>query len=129
MACRVLVTDDDDLFAELATLLLDSHPEVEVVGRARDGLEALELAQELRPDVVTMDIEMPRLDGVEATRRLRALADPPLVVVVSSSLFENEIEEARRSGAHGYVTKSRVDAELVTVVLGACRGEAFVAAP
>lgn len=128
MGCRVLIADDDDLFVELLVAMLDPH-RFEIVGRARDGREAVELARRLRPDVVTMDIEMPRLNGIDATREICKLPEPPPVVVVSSSLFLDEaVEEAREAGAHGYVTKARVQDELVDVVLGACRGEPFVAA-
>jgi len=96
-----------------------------VVGRARDGAEGVELARRLRPDVVTMDLEMPRLDGIEATRRILSLDPPPRVVVVSSSSFADAIAEARRAGAHGFVGKPRIHANLVRVVVAACRGEAF----
>ena len=121
----MLVVDDDDLFAGLITLLLDGRDDVDVVGRARDGLEAVELVTRLHPDVVTMDIEMPRLDGVEATRRVLGADPPPRVVVVSSSLFDDAIAEARRAGAHGFVSKARMHANLADVVVAACRGEAF----
>lgn len=125
MNCRVLLVDDDDLFVELLTVLFAEHDELEVVGRARDGVEGVELAGALRPDVVTMDIEMPQMNGIEATERICELEHAPRVIVVSSSLFADATARARSAGAHGYVTKSRVQAELVRVVLAACRGEAF----
>lgn len=129
MSCRVLVVDDDDLFAELVTVMLDEHDGIEVVGRARDGAEAVALVAELQPDVVTMDLEMPRMNGVEATARICRRDPDTRVVVVSSSLFADAITESRRVGAHGYVTKARVHKELVRVIFAACRGEAFIAAP
>lgn len=125
MSCRVLIVEDDDVFAELLALLLGEHEDVEVVARARDGREGVELARDLEPDVVTMDLEMPRMNGIEATARVSRLDPAPHVVVVSSSLFEDAIEKSRRAGAHGYVSKSRVHGELARVVLAACRGEAF----
>lgn len=125
MDCRVLIVDDDDLFAELLVLLLQGHDGIDVVGRARDGSEGVELAKALKPDVVTMDLEMPRLNGIEAAERICDLDDPPRVIVVSSSLFNDAVAEARRVGARGFVTKSRVQDELVRVVFAACRGDAF----
>jgi DNA-binding NarL/FixJ family response regulator len=125
VACRVVIVDDDDLFAELLGAMLRSEPGIEVVGRARNGLQGVELCRRLRPDVATMDLEMPVLNGVEATRRITALPDPPRVVVVSSSLFDDAIAAARAAGANAYVAKSRAHAELGRLVLAVCRGEAF----
>ena len=76
-----------------------------------------------------MDLEMPRMNGIEATRSVRELETPPRVVIVSSSLFSDAIGEARRSGAHGYVSKSRVQHELVRVLFAVQRGEAFQELP
>lgn len=123
--CRVLVVDDDATFRELLTLLLSRHPEIEVIGTACDGVEAVESVERLQPDVVTMDIKMPRMNGTEATARIRTFDKPPRVVIVSSSLFRGGIAEARRSGAHAYVSKRHVVEDLASVVLAACRGEPF----
>lgn len=129
MPCRVLVVDDDPLISQLIALMLGEQDDIEVVGQAGDGLEALQLVERLAPDVVTMDLEMPRMNGVEATARIQELdLEPaPRVVVVSSSLFADAIAESRRVGAHGYVTKSKIDSDLVRVIRAACRGEAFQA--
>lgn len=127
MACRVLLVEDDDSFAEILELLLTSDGRFEVVGRAADGAEALERVRELEPDVVTMDIDMPRMDGVEATAALAIGDRSPRIVVVSGSVYRDRIEQARLAGAHAYVTKTRVVDELPDVLLAVCRGSAFVA--
>ncbi len=80
---RVLVADDQALVRGGFRLILDAQPDIEVVGEAEDGREALHLARELRPDVVLMDVRMPNLDGLEATRRLSAAPDPPRVLVLT----------------------------------------------
>jgi DNA-binding NarL/FixJ family response regulator len=127
MPCRVLIVEDDDAFAEILALLLENDGHFSVVGRARDGAEAMALTREHAPDVLTMDIDMPRVDGVEATAAIVARHPGQRIVVVSGSVFSDRIEEARRAGAAGYVAKSKAVDELPAVLLAACRGSAFVA--
>jgi DNA-binding NarL/FixJ family response regulator len=128
MSCRVLIVEDDDAFAEILRLLLATDGRFTVVGRARDGTEGIALAGELAPDVLTMDIDMPRTDGVAATAAIRA-SDPSMrIVVVSGSVFYDRIAEARAAGAAGYITKSRAAEELAGVLLAVCRGASFVSA-
>lgn len=124
MACRVLIVDDDNLFAGFLAVHLAEDRRFEVVGRARNGLEALELAHALHPDVVTMDVEMPELDGIAATRAILARDPDTRIVVVSSSVVAGA-EDARDSGAVAYVSKSRAAQDLTDVLLAACRGAAF----
>jgi DNA-binding NarL/FixJ family response regulator len=126
MACRVLIVEDDDLFAEFLTFLLLEDGRFEILGRARNGREAQELVRSLDPDVVTMDIEMPELDGVEATRLLLTHDPERRVVVVSSSIYAESAAVAQASGAAGFVSKGRAAAELAEILLAACRGAAFV---
>jgi DNA-binding NarL/FixJ family response regulator len=129
MTQRVLIVDDDDLFAAFLRELLGADPRFEVVGRARNGREAIELVASLDPDAVTMDIDMPELDGVEATCRL--LAEEPgrrVVMVSSSSVYAEAVERARRCGALGFVSKSRAGDRLADVLDAAACGAAFVAA-
>lgn len=85
---RVLIIDDSDTATELIAAILMSDPELEVVGRARDGIEGVEMTKELRPDVITMDIHMPRMNGHEATRRIMSTTPTPIVVVTTISLPE-----------------------------------------
>ncbi len=102
---RVLAADDQRVVREGLAMLLGLLPDVEVVGTAADGEEALALADELRPDVILMDLRMPRVDGVEATRRLRARHPEIKVVVLTTYADDRSVIEALRAGALGYLTK------------------------
>lgn len=113
---RVLVVDDHLLFAQMLTLALETHVRFEVVGHARNGAEAVELAAWLRPDLILMDLEMPVLDGIEATRRVRAAAPGARVVIVSSSDSPEDQARAREAGAVAYLTKQSSLDDLVSAV-------------
>jgi DNA-binding NarL/FixJ family response regulator len=102
---RVLAADDQRVVREGLAMLLGLLPDVEVVGTAADGEEALALAAELRPDVILMDLRMPRVDGVEATRRLRASHPGIKVVVLTTYADDRSVLDALRAGALGYLTK------------------------
>jgi DNA-binding NarL/FixJ family response regulator len=104
-AIRVLLADDQRVVREGLALVLGLLPDVEVVGAAGDGAEAVELAVRLRPDIVLMDLRMPRCDGVEATRRLRQRAPEVRVVVLTTYSDDRSVLEALRAGAKGYLTK------------------------
>jgi DNA-binding NarL/FixJ family response regulator len=114
---RVLLADDHALYAETLALVLGSDDRLEVVGQAADGLEAVELASQLQPHVVLMDVHMPRLDGVEATRRLRAHLPGVPVVMLSSSDAVEDVERARSAGAAAYLTKNSDTAAIVEDVV------------
>jgi len=115
----VLVVEDDDSFAEALTELLDADARLEVVGRARDGWEAVELAEALRPDVVLMDIVLPVMDGVEATREIRRKQPTTRVVGITGSEYEERALEVRDAGAVDFVRKGRLDSDLVEIVVAA----------
>jgi DNA-binding NarL/FixJ family response regulator len=102
---RVLAADDQRVVREGLAMLLDLLPDVEVVGTASNGEEALALADELRPDVILMDLRMPKVDGVEATRRLRASHPEIKVVVLTTYADDRSVIDALRAGALGYLTK------------------------
>ncbi|MGH3200522.1 MAG: response regulator [Streptosporangiaceae bacterium] len=102
---RVLAADDQRVVREGLAMLLGLLPDVEVVGTAANGEEALTLADELRPDVVLMDLRMPKVDGVEATRRLRASHPEIKVVVLTTYADDRSVIDALRAGALGYLTK------------------------
>jgi DNA-binding NarL/FixJ family response regulator len=102
---RVLAADDQRVVREGLAMLLGLLPDVEVVGTAANGEEALALADELRPDVILMDLRMPRVDGVEATRRLRASHPEIKIVVLTTYADDRSVIEALRAGALGYLTK------------------------
>jgi CheY-like chemotaxis protein len=113
---RILIAEDDESFLEAIALLLERDDRFIVAGRARNGQEAVERAEETAPDAVVMDIEMPVVDGVEATRRLRAAAPELPIVAVSGHDYEERVLEIRRAGADDYVRKARVAAELLSVL-------------
>jgi DNA-binding NarL/FixJ family response regulator len=109
---RILVAEDDEVYLDALAAALESDERFTVAGRARNGREALDLAVRLRPDAVVMDIEMPELDGVEATRRLQADRPGLPVVAISGHEYEERVLEIREAGAVDYVRKSRVSSEL-----------------
>lgn len=117
-ALRILVADDQPLFLEtLATTLeLDG---LDVVGKAQDGLEAARLAGVLLPDVVLMDLDMPVMDGIEATLRIRQALPSARVVIVTGSDSADDVDRARTAGAAGYVTKDRLAADLSAAIAAA----------
>ena len=108
----MLAADDQRVVREGLAMLLGLLPDVEVVGTAANGEEALALAAELRPDVILMDLRMPRLDGVEATRRLRARDPEVKVVVLTTYADDRSVIDALRAGALGYLTKDAGAAEI-----------------
>ena len=124
---RVLVVDDQALFREALVALLAVQPGIEVVGEAADGREAVEATGRLRPDVVLMDLRMPVLDGVAATRQLRV--DHPSVRVLALTTFDGDAEvfPALRAGAVGYLLKDATTDRLVEAVVAADRGESVLA--
>ncbi|NEM07179.1 response regulator [Geodermatophilus normandii] len=125
-AVRVLVVDDQALFREALVTLLGARPEVEVVGEAGDGHQALDRSAALRPDVVLMDLHMPVLDGIGATRRLRV--EQPGVRVLALTTFDDDedVFAALRAGALGYLLKDVSSDRLVEAVLSAVRGESVL---
>lgn len=119
----VLVVDDQHLMREGLVALLSLCPDISVLGEAGDGQRAVELAGELRPDVVLMDLRMPVMDGVSATRQLRAETETEVLVLTTYSDDES-IAEALRAGARGYLTKDAGRAEIASAVRSAASGNA-----
>jgi DNA-binding NarL/FixJ family response regulator len=117
----VLIADDHRLFAEALEAVLATEDRIEVVGRAADGHEAVELARELAPDVVALDISMPVKDGFEAAAELKRLDHPPAVLMLTGSNAPEDVERARRAGVKGYITKDAIAARLVDAILAAAR--------
>jgi DNA-binding NarL/FixJ family response regulator len=109
---RILVAEDDDAFLATLETVLEADSRFDVVGVARNGRECIELAQELDPDAVVMDIEMPELDGVQATRALRETHPGLPVLAISGHDYEERVLEIRTAGAGDYVRKARVAEEL-----------------
>jgi len=118
---RVLIADDHRLFAEALEAILSTEAQIEVVGRAADGEEAVELARRLEPDVVALDISMPVMDGFEAAVQLERLERPPAVLMLTGSNAPEDVDRARRVGVKGYITKDTIAASLVDAILQAAR--------
>ena len=114
---RVLIADDHAPFTEALRALLALDERLEVVGVASDGQQAIDMAVDLKPDVVLMDISMPILDGVEATKRLRELVPDACVLMLTGSNARSDVNRSRDAGAAGYVTKDRIDDALVDTIL------------
>ena len=115
---RVLVAEDDWRYAELLISILQSHPRIVVVGRAVDGVEAVELAHALRPDVIVFDVNMPRLDGFEAAARIRKVLPHAEFLVISGTPRADHVSRARAAGALVYLPKDAGAQEIVSAVLG-----------
>jgi DNA-binding NarL/FixJ family response regulator len=126
-AARVIVADDQAVVREGIVMLLGLLPGIEVVGAARDGEEALALVAELAPDVVLMDLRMPRCDGVEATRRIRAEHPGTQVVVLTTYADDDSLFAALQAGARGYLTKDAEGEEIVRAVDDVLAGQAGLA--
>ena len=124
MTARVLVVDDQSVVREGLVLLLGLLPEIEVVGSAADGEAALRLVADHRPDVVLMDLRMPRMDGVEATRAIRAGFPGTQVVVLTTYTDDESVFAALRAGARGFLTKSADAEEIARAVTTVMNGDA-----
>ena len=127
MSIRVLIADDQALVRAGFRKLLESAPDVEVVGEAADGREAVDQARRLRPTLVLMDIRMPRLDGIKATRRLTADRDRTRVLILTTFDLDDYVYEALRAGASGFMLKDAPPEELLAAVEIVARGEALIA--
>jgi DNA-binding NarL/FixJ family response regulator len=127
VSISVLLADDQALVRAGFRQLLEREPDVSVVGEAADGLEAVELAGQARPDVVVMDIRMPNLDGLEATRRLVAGSSAPRVLVLTTFDLDEYVFEALRAGASGFLLKDAAPEELVSAVRLVAAGDALLA--
>ena len=114
---RVLIADDHSLFAEALQAILTTDARFEIVALARDGRQAVELAEKLEPDVVLMDISMPVLDGFAATKELRRRVPATSVLMLTGSNARGDVDKARTAGAAGYVTKDRIASALIDAIL------------
>jgi DNA-binding NarL/FixJ family response regulator len=124
---RVLIADDQALMRGGFRLILDAQQDIEVVGEAIDGRDAVEQYRRLRPDVVVMDVRMPAMDGIQATRRLTADDPPARVLILTTFDLDEYVFQALRAGASGFLLKDRPPEELVAAVRVVASGEALLA--
>lgn len=124
---RVLIADDQDLVRAGFAMIIDSRDDLEVVGEAADGVEAVALAQSLTPDVILMDVRMPRMDGIEAARRLVESGHPARIIMLTTFDLDEPVFGALRAGASGFLLKNVKPAQLAEAVRVVARGEALLA--
>lgn len=123
---RILLVDDDPFVRSGLRLLLTSDPQIEVVGEAADGNEVVEAAQRHAPDVILMDLRMPRMDGIEATRAVRALPRPPQVIALTTWDVDDAVLRSLDAGAEGFLLKSASPAEIISAVKAVVAGDAVL---
>jgi len=127
MTIRVVVADDQGMVRSGFSVLLNAQPDIEVIGEAVDGQEAIARAAELRPDVILMDVRMPVLDGLQATRAITAMPDPPKILVLTTFDLDDYVYEALRAGASGFLLKDASATELANAVRLVAAGDALLA--
>ena len=123
---RILLVDDEPLVRQGLRLVLETEPDLEVVGEAGDGAAALAAARQLEPDVACLDVRMPEVDGIRATELLLALPRPPKVLVVTTFSSDDHLVDALRAGASGFVLKRATAEELVAAVRAVAAGDSLV---
>ena len=123
---RVAIADDHRLVRQGIRALLERNQDIEVVGEASDGLEAIDLVQELKPDVIIMDISMPQMDGIQATERISKMDVPTRVMVLSMYSKPSIVQQVLRKGAKGYLLKSSISEELILAIDAAMRNEIYL---
>jgi DNA-binding NarL/FixJ family response regulator len=127
---RVLIVDDSELVRDGFRMVLEADPGIEVVGEAADGLAGVADAERLRPDVVLMDVRMPQLDGIEATRRIAALEGAPVRVLMLTTFDQYEyLSVALKAGVTGFILKDTPPDELVAAIEAVARGDRLVPPP
>ena len=125
-AIRVLLADDHTIVRQGLKLILASQADFEVVGEASNGREAAELAEKLHPDIVLMDVQMPELNGIEATRRMVATNSRIRVLVLSMHKEALYVREVLKAGARGYILKDAIDSELISAMRSVARGDGYI---
>ena len=126
MSIRVLIVDDQALVRAGFKMILESEPEIEIVGEAEDGMQAVDAAQELKPDVILMDIRMPNLDGLEATRRILEGVAAARILMLTTFDLDEYVYEALRAGASGFMLKDTPPEQLVAAIHVVASGDALL---
>ena len=127
MTIQVVVADDQGMVRSGFSVLLNAQPDIEVIGEAVNGQEAITMAASLQPDVILMDVRMPVLDGLQATREITGLPDPPKVLVLTTFDLDDYVYEALRAGASGFLLKDASARELADAVRLVAAGDALLA--
>jgi two-component system, NarL family, nitrate/nitrite response regulator NarL len=122
---RIVLADDQPTILRMVRLILDEHPHLEIVGEAPNGLEAVSMVARLKPDVVILNVVMPKMSGFEAARRIHAQSPSVAIVILSSHKDEQFLAIARESGATGYVEKLTAGTELVNAIDATASGKEF----
>src|SRR5215472_1880376 len=122
---RIILADDHNILRDGMRLLLERQPGFEVVGEARDGREIVDLAREQRPDVIVMDIAMPNMNGIEATRRIVATRPETGIVILSMHYDESYVLRSLKAGAKAYLLKDALKAELIAAIRAVSEGRSF----
>lgn len=123
---RVLIADDQAIARQGLQVILNSEDDIEVVGQARDGQEALELTEKLNPDLIVMDLKMPRLNGVQATKAIKEKFPSVAILVLTTYDLDDWVANAIRNGANGYLLKDTPPQELVTAIRGTVQGKNYL---
>jgi len=123
---KILLADDHSLVRQGFKMILDAQQDMQIVGEAGNGREAVELAEKLQPDLIVMDVTMPELNGIEATRRLAQVAPRARVLALSMHKDAVYVREILRAGARGYLLKDSVDADLLAAVRSVAKGEGYL---
>jgi two-component system response regulator NreC len=123
---KILLADDHTIVRQGLKLILSAHEDLQVVGEAANGREAVELAAKLRPDIVLMDVQMPELNGIEATKKM--VAAHPRIRILALSMHKESVyvREILRAGARGYILKDAIDTELLTAVRSVANGDGYI---
>ena len=125
---RVLIVEDYEPFCRFISTTLQTQPELEISGQVSDGLDAVQQAQELQPDLILLDIGLPTISGIEAARRIREVSPASKILFVSENRSPEIAEEALNTGAGGYVLKSDAASELLPAIKAVLEGKRFVSA-
>ncbi|HUS08767.1 MAG TPA: response regulator transcription factor [Bryobacteraceae bacterium] len=123
---RILLADDHAMVRQGFRLILSSQPDMQIIGEVGNGREALEAAEKLQPDVVVMDVAMPELNGIEATRRITAALPRTRILALSMHKDSVYVREILRAGARGYLLKDSIDSDLLTAVRAVAKGEGYL---
>jgi two-component system, NarL family, response regulator NreC len=123
---KILLADDHTIVRQGLKLIISSHADLAVIGEAANGREVLELVEKLKPDVILMDVAMPELNGVEATRRVHEISPRTKVLVLSMHKEAVYVREILKAGARGYILKDAIDTELISAIQSVARGDGYI---